>query len=133
MCKSYHAARGASLPLKQASLEGFQSAGVDREGADHYIKLAVDLVVQARNSFWSSHVAAHDNSMQATSGMAEGRDGGRGSGERKVSEACDGSTTTSLADHGDVGGALNPELNKAVIGGRQKPLVGFSCGSYGAR
>eukprot|EP00798_Chlamydomonas_sp_ICE-L_P014683 gene14683-20720_t len=72
----------------QASISGFADSGVDAAGAEGLIRLAVDLVVSARDQFWIEY-------------------------------------TQQLAQQpGDQTGTARPQ--------RRKPLVGLSCGSYGA-
>ncbi len=39
----------------QASFEGFEKAGIGRARASNLMQLSVELTVQARNAFWSSH------------------------------------------------------------------------------
>eukprot|EP00197_Chlamydomonas_leiostraca_P007106 CAMPEP_0202863284 /NCGR_PEP_ID=MMETSP1391-20130828/3977_1 /ASSEMBLY_ACC=CAM_ASM_000867 /TAXON_ID=1034604 /ORGANISM="Chlamydomonas leiostraca, Strain SAG 11-49" /LENGTH=365 /DNA_ID=CAMNT_0049542901 /DNA_START=126 /DNA_END=1224 /DNA_ORIENTATION=+ len=92
----------------QASQAGFQSAGISWEDAARYIRLAVDLAVAARDAFWAQHVATH--------------------GSQAAPAAGELTPQSQLA----AGVGSDGSGRGVVVAGRQRPLVGFSSGSYGA-
>lgn len=93
-------------------MEGFKEAGVNEEKAGELLQLAVKLVADARDAFWSTY----SSNTGSNSGQAQSN--------KPAAEAGGMAGSTQGPGHAQTAGqGCKP---------RQRPLVGFSCGSYGA-
>lgn len=110
----------------QASMEGLQeAAGLTGDAADEVVRRGLDLAVQARDAFWQEHTAAA--AATAAGSSAEGGGPISSTSQPPPPPSSSPSAASAPSSGAPAGGAVG--LKRGV---RQRPLVAFSLGSYGA-
>eukprot|EP00955_Chlamydomonas_euryale_P100634 365297-Chlamydomonas_euryale.AAC.1 len=136
----------AATATYQASLEGFARAGVGTGDARALLVRGVELCDGARNAFWDAHRAGAVEEEEEEEGddaeVGEREAGERESGGAHAARAAAGSmrSETQQRPQQPRKGADAPPRPPSLAAGRprrgrrhrHRPLVAYSCGSYGA-